>query len=124
MIKDKLIKELIKFGYPVFLQGTLSPDAAYPETFVTFWTDDTMDNSHYDNEAATITWDFSVIFYSSNPELVNTKPEEIRKALKQAGFIPQGRGRDIPSDEPTHTGWAQDYYFIEQIGGNENGSGI
>lgn len=122
MIKDKLIAELQKFGYPVFLQGSLNADTAYPETFITFWTDSVLDNSHYDDEPASYAWDFSVIFYSSDPELVNTKPEEIRKALRQAGFIPQGKGRDIPSDEPTHTGWAQDYYFVERLEVTKHGS--
>lgn len=116
-MKQKLITELEKFGYPVFLQGTLNADQAYPDSFITFWTDDVPDNSHYDNETASYAWDFSVIFYSNNPALVNSKPDEIRKALKAAGFIPQGKGRDIPSDEPTHTGWAMDFYIIEYQGG-------
>lgn len=112
-MKQKLIDELEKFGYPVFLQGSLNEDEAYPDSFITFWVDDTTDNSHHDNDTTSYAWDFSVIFYSSDPALVNSKPEEIRKALKQAGFIPQGKGRDIPSDEPSHTGWAQDYFYIE-----------
>lgn len=112
-MKQKLIEILSTFGYPVFLQGSLNADEAYPDTFITFWVDDADDNSHYDDDTTSYLWDFSVIFYSNDPNLVNSKPEEIRKALKQAGFIPQGKGRDIPSDEPTHTGWAQDFYYIE-----------
>lgn len=112
-MKQKLITELEKLGYPVFLQGSLNADAAYPDSFITFWTDDAPDNSHYDNETASYAWDFSVIFYSNDPALLNSKPDEIRKALKAAGFVPQGKGRDIPSDEPTHTGWAMDFFYIE-----------
>lgn len=113
-MKQKLIDILSTFGYPVFLQGSLNEDQAYPETFITFWADPVTDNGHYDNEPAAWDWDFSVMFYSSDPLLVNTKPEEIRKALKAAGFIPQNKGRDVPSDEPTHTGWAMDFFYIER----------
>nr|DAW56641.1 MAG TPA: hypothetical protein [Bacteriophage sp.] len=112
-MKQDLINELSKFGYPVFLQGSLNEDDAYPDSFITFWTDDVTDEAHYDDDATAWAWDFSVIFYSNDPVLVNSKPEEIRKALKAAGFIPQGKGRDIPSDEPSHTGWAMDFYKFE-----------
>lgn len=112
-MKQKLIEILSTFGYPVFLQGTLNADEAYPESFITFWVNDAPDHSHYDNETTSYLWDFTVIFYSNDPALVNSQPEEIRKALKNSGFIPQGKGQDIPSDEPTHTGWAQNYYYIE-----------
>ena len=39
-------------------------------------------------------------------------PDLLRKA-KKAGFIPQGKGQDILSDEPTHTGWAMDFIYKE-----------
>lgn len=112
-MKQELINVLEKFGYPVFLQGSLNDDDAYPDSFITFWTDDVTDEAHYDNETAAWAWDFSVIFYGNDPALLQSKAEEIRQALKQAGFIPQGKGRDIPSDEPTHTGWAMDFYKME-----------
>lgn len=112
-MKKKLISILETFGYPVFLQGSLNSDEKYPDSFITFWTDYTSDNAHYDDDVHSVVWSFSVIFYSSNPTLVNTKPDKIRAALKSAGFIPQGKGQDIPSDEPTHTGWAMDYLFNE-----------
>lgn len=97
----------------VYLQGTLNPNDAYPESFITFWCDDTRDGSHYNNNVHSITWDFSVIYYSSNPALVNTVPAQIRTALKSAGFIPQGRGNDIVSDRTSHTGWAMDFLITE-----------
>lgn len=112
-MKQKLIEELTKFGYPVFLQGTLNADAAYPDSFITFFTDDTQDGAHYDNDTTSYVWYFAVIFYSNDPALVSSKPAEIRAALKKAGFIPQGKGQDILSDEPTHTGWAMDFIYKE-----------
>lgn len=112
-VKEKLLTELKKLGYPVKLQGSILPDETYPDSFITFITDDTPDGSHYDNETTSYVWIFAVIFYSNDPALVNSKPEEIRKALKIAGFIPQGKGQDALSDEPTHTGWAMDFIYQE-----------
>lgn len=99
----------------VFLQGTLNGDESYPESFITFWVDSTDDNSHYDNGVHSIDWSFSVIFYSSNPELIQTKAAEIRTKLIAAGFIADGRGNDMPSDQPSHTGWAMDFSYVETI---------
>lgn len=104
-MKDKLITALQKYGYPVMLQGTLNPEEAYPETFITFWTDSTDDGAHFDNVTTSFDWAFSVILYSSNPEIVNTFPATMRDDLKAAGFIVQGKGFDVPSGNPTHTGW-------------------
>lgn len=97
----------------VYLQGTLNPDESYPDTFLTYWTPATDDNTHYDNETFSVDWHFTIILYSIDAETVNTLPLDILAALKKAGFIPQGRGRDIPSDRPTHTGWAMDVIFKE-----------
>ena len=118
-MKQKLINALVGCGFvegkTLFLHGTLKPDEAYPETFVTFWVDSTDDGAHFDNKTNSVAWAFSVILYSANPATVNTKPNEIRAALKAAGFIPQGKGSDAPSDEPTHTGWAMDFIAIEYL---------
>ena len=114
-MKQKLINALQSFGYPVYLQGTLNPEEAYPKTFITFFTDSADDGAHYDNNTHSIIWSFSVILYSDDPVIVNTKPNEIRTELKAAGFIPQGRGQDVPSGEQTHTGWAMDFICIENL---------
>lgn len=114
-MKQKLISVLESFGYRVMLQGTMNSDEAYPDNFITFWCDKTEDDLNFDNNVHSVDWYFSVIFYSNNPTLVNTKPNEIREVLKSAGFIPQGKGNDILSDESTHTGWAMDFIATETI---------
>lgn len=114
-MKTLLLDILETFGFPVFLQGTINPEEEYPESFITFWTDTTADNAHYDDAVSSVDWHFSVMFYSSDPVLVNTKPQEISAALRQAGFIPQGRGQDLLSDEPTHTGWVIEFIKTENI---------
>ena len=112
-MKNKLISVLEKYGFPVFLQGTLNPEEEYPETFITFWTNDVPEDNHFDNEATSFDWMFSVILYSSNPEIVNTLPDNMRADLNAADFIPQGKGGDVPSDKPTHTGWGLDVIGTE-----------
>lgn len=111
-MKEKLIAVLEQFCKDnVYLQGTIEEDAVYPLSFITFWTDYTDDEAFYDNDAHSSVWHYNVIFYSSDQNLVDTKPAEIRAALKAAGFIPQSRGRDIPSDVESHTGWAMDFIY-------------
>ena len=115
--KQILIDALMKLGFEdgktIFLQGTMNPETAYPAEFVTFWTNYTADNSHYDNAANSVDWNFSVMYYAADAALVNTKPFEIAKAIKQHGFIQQGKGQDVLSDEITHTGWALDFVYPE-----------
>lgn len=115
-MKQKLI-DILERHCPdaVYLQGTMNPDEEYPSEFVTFWTNSTDAAAHYDNDAAAYDWGFAVIYYSNDPAKVNTKPFEIAADLKAAGFVQQGRGNDIPSDEKTHTGWAMDFWCVERL---------
>ena len=113
-MKQKLIGILERFCPNVFLQGSMNPDKAYPSEFVTFFVVGTDDGAHYDNAVRDVSWHFAVIYYSDDPTLVNTKPFEIAAALKAAGFVQQGKGSDILSDEPSHTGWAMDFTISEK----------
>ena len=87
----------------------MNENEAFPESFITFWTNYTDDASFYDDDPKSEVWAFNVIFYSSDPTLVETKSAEIRTALKAGGFIPQGKGNDIPSGKQSHTGWAMEF---------------
>ena len=120
-MKQKLIDILESFCPDnVFLQGTRNPEEAYPHELLTFWTNYTSDGTHYDNEVKSYNWNFYVIYYADDPALVNSKPLEIAAALKAAGFVQQGRGRDVLSDEPTHTGWAMEFTYSEKLSTKEN----
>lgn len=113
-MKTELIAILEEFcPNNVYLQGTMNPDNAYPEKFITFFTTDSDFDAFYDNDANRIDWRVSVIFYSSDPAEVESVPPLIIKALKAAGFIPVTAGIDVLSDVITHTGWAMDFYYPE-----------
>ena len=112
-MKDLLISLLESFGFPVFLQGSLSENDPYPESFFTFWNNETPDGAHYDNEAINYIWNFDVNFYSVDPELVNSMLLQAKALLKQNGFIVAGKGYDVATDEPTHTGRGINAIIIE-----------
>ena len=112
-MKQKLINILESIGFPVFLQGSFNPDQKYPDTFLTFWNFETPEGQFYDNNAHSAVWGFWVFLYSNDPEIVETKTEQIRKLLKENGFILQGRGEDADSGRETHTGRMLTLYFME-----------
>ena len=113
-MKALLISILESFGYPVFQQGSLTEEEPYPESFFTFWNNSSNDGSHYDNDAINFVWSFDVNFYSVDPNLVNTMLVEARAVLRANGFIVSGKGYDLTSDEPTHTGRGISVLFIER----------
>ena len=103
-MKDLLISTLEPLGYPIRQQGSLLPNEAYPESFFTFWNNDASGEGFYDNDETRYTWDFDLNFYSTDPDLVNSKLLEAKALLKAAGFTVTGKGHDVASDEVTHTG--------------------
>ena len=103
-MEDKLIEILETLGYPVYLQGSLLDDQAYPDHFFTFWNDSADGNSFYDNNEGAIVWAYSLNFYSIDPTLTNSKLLEAKTLLKSAGWVVSGAGYSVMSDEPTHTG--------------------
>lgn len=112
-VEDQLIELLESLGYPVFRQGSLAEDETYPETFFTFWNNDTPDHSHYDNAEYGTAWDFDVNIYSNDPSKTYSELLNVRQKLKEAGWIVPGKGYDVASDEVTHTGRGIRVYFLE-----------
>lgn len=113
-MKNQLIELIASFGYPVRLQGSLSKDEPYPNSFFTIWNNETSDGAHYDNNAINYIWSFTINFYSSDPVLVNSVLLSTKTLLKSNGWIVPGKGYDVPSDEKTHTGRAIDALYIEK----------
>ena len=103
---DELLIQLLKtkFNYPVKLQGSLAPDAPYPDNFFTFWNDASESDGYYDAKENAIVWEYSLNFYSKDPDKVNTVLLEAKELLNDNGFTVSGGGYSVLSDEPTHTG--------------------
>mgnify|MGYP001031460331 FL=1 len=112
-MEDKLIEILETFGYSVVRQGSLGPDEEYPDSFFTFWNNDSPDHAHYDNAEYGTEWDFDVNFYSINPEKTYQVLADARIQLKQNKWIIPGKGYDVASDEVTHTGRGMRVFYLE-----------
>lgn len=109
-----ILEQFVESANDVFLQGTLNPEEAYPQKFITFYVVNSPFDDFYDNNANTINWSVHVIFYSNDPSEVLSYPPLIIKALKNEGFIPQYAGTDVISDVDTHTGWAMEFIYPEK----------
>lgn len=103
-MKDILIEILETLGFSVYLQGSLTKDDPYPDSFFTIWNTSSDDGNHYDDDAAGWWWDFDINFYSVDPALVNTVLLDARRLLRQNDWVINGKGVDLPTDQPTHTG--------------------
>ena len=103
-MEDLIINTLEKLGHPVMRQGSMMPEEKYPEDFFTFWNDDSSSDSHYDNRHSAVIWEYSINFYSTDPQETYAKLSEATELLRAAGFVIDGEGYDVGSDEPTHTG--------------------
>lgn len=105
--------ELLKsYGYPVYLQGSLPKEQAYPDSFITFWNHTTTPN-FYDDGVATKVYGFYVYFYSNDPLLVLTMIEKIANDLRNNNYMVSGE-TDAQSDEITHTGQMIEVYYIKK----------
>lgn len=112
-MEDLLIDTLSHFNLPVIRQGSMAQDDKYPAEFFTFWNNSSDDESHYDNAPVSTVWDFDVNFYSSEPDNVSKTLTEAIGELRQAGFIISGKGYDVASDEPTHTGRGVNVLYLQ-----------
>lgn len=114
-VKQLLIDALItNYKFPIYLQGSMSDKKKYPDSFFTFWNNDSPGEAFYNNNPARTIWDFDLNFYSNNPALVNAKLVDVKKELKKIGFIIDGKGYDVISDEPTHTGRGINLVYVEE----------
>lgn len=120
MIVDQLIELLEQFDVPVYRQGSMAEDAAYPDTFFTFWEDESTDHAHYDDDVFCFAHEFSLNVYSTNPDTAYSLLATARQILKDNGWTVSGQGYDVPSDEPTHVGRGLRIEYLAITGGNEN----
>lgn len=112
-MEDTLIQLLSTFGFPVMRQGSLPANQAYPDTFFTFWNSTEDGQSFYDNDTASVVYDFDVNVYSTSPDVAYSTLAEARALLKSNGWIIATRAYDAASDEITHVGRGMVVQFLE-----------
>lgn len=112
-MEDLLITTIETLGYQVRRQGSFASDEAYPDEFFTFWNNASDDGSHYDNAATSTIWDFDVNFYSTDISRTYSELARCKEVLTNVGFIISGKGYDVMSDEPTHTGRGMNVKYLE-----------
>ncbi|MBR1453608.1 MAG: hypothetical protein IJ593_03075 [Lachnospiraceae bacterium] len=120
IVVEKLINTLRPLvDNKIYRQGTFSENKEYPKLFITFWENESNDKSHYDNVITHgIRHLFDVNVYGSYDEEVYDTLDLIITALKNNGFIVDGKGIDVPSDEPNFIGRHIDVIYLDY--GKEN----
>lgn len=112
-MEDLLIETLETFGYPVRLQGSLLEDEPYPDNFFTFWDNGSSGESYYDNGEVSTLFHYDVNFYSVDSALVYIRMREAKRVLEASGFLVDGEGHTVMSDEKTHDGRGFDVLYIK-----------
>lgn len=113
-VKKLFINTLKPFGHKIILQGSMAADEKYPDNFFTFFNNSTESETFYDDVENATVWDFDLNFYSNKAANTNSVLLEAKKKLKAAGFIVNGKGYDVASDEPSHTGRGINVLYIER----------
>lgn len=101
-MEDLLITTLSELGYPVMLQGSLLANEPYPDSFFTFWEDESEEDKSYDNRELLTVFAYSINFYSTDQDKVYTVVREAIALLRTADFITSGAGYSVPSGNDTH----------------------
>ena len=110
----KLEEVFEKLGLEYSRQGSYSDESEYPESFFTFWNDETPERAFYDNEAIQAVWHWTVNYYTNDPATIYSKMDEFIELAKGAGFIIDGKARDVASDRPDYPGRSVRVIYLEK----------
>lgn len=102
--RNEAVSIIEETGYPCWLMNQMPENVTYPHSFFTYRCEDAPYGEYYDNRPRSTIWTFGIAFYSDDPFLVGSETKELIERLAAAGWIIDGDGDDVPSDEPTHTG--------------------
>lgn len=91
-------------GLPCWKMHEMPAETIYPPSFFTYLCESAPFGEYYDNKPFTVLWTFGIGFYSDDPRKVESETSELIKRLLSAGWTVDGKGEDVQSDEPTHTG--------------------
>ena len=98
---------------PYSRQGSYSSDESYPDSFFTFWNADTPEGGFYDDESHKAIWLWYVYFYTNDPLILYSQMDLFVQKAKEKGFIVEGRGNDIQSDQPDYFGRVVRIRYVE-----------
>lgn len=111
-MEDFLINLIKTLDYPIFRQGSLTEDDAYPDTFFTYWNNTEDNHSSYDNNTALIQYDYDLNVYSTDADKCYELLEQASTILKNNNFIISDFGHDLYSDEITHIGRGMNISYL------------
>lgn len=94
-------------------QGSYEENETLPDSFFTYWNYDTPEDGYFDNKANRAIWIWQIYFYTNDGNLIYSKLQEFIALAKQEGFIVDGKGNDIQSNEPGYFGRMVQISFIE-----------
>lgn len=101
---ETLEKIFDEIGLPYFRQGSFSETDKLPDSFFTFWNVATLDNSYYNNNNIRTIYEWAIYFYTNNANIIYSKMNEFINLAKENGFIIDGNGNDINSNEVNYFG--------------------
>jgi len=102
--RDEVFSIIKATGFPCWKMHEMPAETVYPSSFFTYLCEDAPFGEYYDNKPHAVVWTFGIGFYSDDPRRVESETNELIKRLLSAGWIVDGAGEDVQSDEPTHTG--------------------
>lgn len=112
-VRDRLISALEPLGCEVRLQGSYAENEPLPESFITYFIVDSPDGTFYEDGPLLTYIRIQVVLYSMKISVINTFPEQIFAACRNAGFIRDSRGRDL-GFEGDHYGWSMNFITTER----------
>jgi len=112
-VREKLIAALTPMGLEVRLQGSIAENELLPESFLTYFIIDSPDGNSYEDGPLVSYIRIQVVLYSTKMSLLNSLPQQIFLACRNAGFIRDSRGRDL-GFEGDHYGWSMNFITTER----------
>lgn len=110
-VREQLFNILERNGLPIFLQGSMSQEAEYPDTFLTYFIPTNDEDIFADNTATHTAYTVQAAVYSNDIDQKDALAEKIKTDMKAEGFLFQ-TGGDVASDVETHTGYMQQFVIL------------
>lgn len=104
-----------EYNIPFSRQGSYEIDEKLPNDFYTFWNTSSDYDGFYNNVPSQCLWEWNIYYYTNNPENIYSGLEIFIKKALEKGFIVEGAGKDLLSDEPNYFGRYLKIEYIEDL---------